>query len=89
MRVKNINWIFALGIALDTLSAGNTDLQNFINSDDFQKMDLIFASEPQFDVNENDHSLINPNQSDIIPSVHRSTISNLRFSRKTTLLFQI
>tara|TARA_B100001093_G_scaffold175973_1_gene168792 strand:- start:3563 stop:4534 length:972 start_codon:yes stop_codon:yes gene_type:complete len=74
MRVRNINWIFALGIALDTLSASNTDLQNFINSDDFQKIDLILASEPQFDVNENDHSLVNPNQSGIIPSVHRNPL---------------
>ena len=74
MRVKNVSWIYALGISVSMVYANDTSLQDFINRDDFEKMNLILASEPVFDVNEDEHTLINPNQSESIPSVHRNPL---------------
>jgi hypothetical protein len=74
MRVKNVSWIYVLGISVNVVCANDTNLQDFINKDDFEKMNLILASEPVFDVNEEEHTLINPSQSESIPSVHRNPL---------------
>ena len=42
MRVKNMIWIYALGISINTTEATDTNLQDFIDVDDFHKINLIF-----------------------------------------------
>ena len=74
MRVKNMIWIYALGISINTTEATDTNLQDFIDVDDFHKINLILASEPVFDVNEDEHTLINPTPNNSIPSVHRNPL---------------
>ena len=67
-------WIYALGISINTTEATDTNLQDFIDVDDFHKINLILASEPVFDVNEDEHTLINPTTNNSIPSVHRNPL---------------